>query len=251
MSTSNNTSDSFSLMKLCGRMIFNGSNFNDWIRKIRMVTRYEDKEYVLDKELKEINEETATPEEITEYRAHKKDATMMSCIMLATMTTELQKSDDDYYPFEMHQDFMERYHQSTRQKRYEIIASMITTKMKDGESITTHLQKMQRFVDRLLKLNVYFNKELAIDIILYTFPPCYDQFRLSYYMNKEEVTLRKLQGLLRTAESNLCYTPKPERRKRSGAKDVIYSIIIMHNSKQETTSSIELIIESNTSVFCM
>ena len=58
MSTPNNNtfgstpSGSFSLMNLCGKVIFDGSNFNDWIRNIRMVTRYEDKEYVLDKELK-------------------------------------------------------------------------------------------------------------------------------------------------------------------------------------------------------
>ena len=129
--------------------------------------------------------------------------TKVSYIMLATMTAELQKSYEDYYPFEMHQDFMERYHQSARQERYKIIASMIKTKMKDGESITTHLQKMKRFVDRLLKLNVNFDEELAIDIILHSFPPCYDQFRMTYHMNKEEVTLRKLQGLQRTAESSL------------------------------------------------
>ena len=112
--------------------------------------------------------------------------------MIATMTAELQKSYEDYYPYEMYHDLMERYHQSARKERYEIIASMITTKMKDGEPITAHLQKMQRFVDCLLKLNVNFDEELAIDIILHSLPSCYDQFRMTYHMNKEEVTLSKL-----------------------------------------------------------
>ena len=62
---------------------------------------------------------------------------------------------------------------------------------------------MQGFVDRLLKLNVNFDEELAIDIILHSLPPCYDQFHMAYHMNKEEITLNKLQGLLRTAESSL------------------------------------------------
>ena len=35
---------------------------HDWIRNIRMAIRYEEKEYVLDRELKEIDEVTATPE---------------------------------------------------------------------------------------------------------------------------------------------------------------------------------------------
>ena len=55
-------SGSFSLMNLCRRVIFDGSNFNDWIRNIRLAIRYEDKEYVLDKELKEIDVTTFTPE---------------------------------------------------------------------------------------------------------------------------------------------------------------------------------------------
>ena len=87
-----NSSGSFSLMNLCGRVIFDGSNFNDWIRNIRMVTHYEDKEYVLDEKLKEININTASAKEIAVFEAHERDATKFHCIMLATMNIELQKS---------------------------------------------------------------------------------------------------------------------------------------------------------------
>ena len=125
-------------MNLCGRVIFDGSNFMDWIRNIRMVTRYEDKEFVLDKELKEL-ESSTTLEEIPEYQAHERDVTKVACIMFGTMTADLQNSYEEYYPFEMLQDLMDRYHQSARQERYEIISSMITTQMKDGEPITGHM----------------------------------------------------------------------------------------------------------------
>ena len=87
---------------------------------------------------------------------------------------------------------MERYHQSARQERYEIIYSMITIKIKDSEPITVYLQKMQMFVDHLLKLNVNFDEELVIDNILHSLPPCYDYFRMTYHVNKEEATLSKL-----------------------------------------------------------
>ena len=62
--------------------------------------------------------------------------------MLATMTAELQKYYEVFDPYKMNQDLLERYHQSARQERYEIITSMITTKMRDEESVTAHLQKM-------------------------------------------------------------------------------------------------------------
>ena len=91
-----NPNDSFTLTNLCGKVIFDGSNFNEWIRNIRMITRYEDKEYVLDRELKVVNEATNTPEELLEFIAHEKDATKVSCIMMATMTPELQKSYEDF-----------------------------------------------------------------------------------------------------------------------------------------------------------
>ena len=81
-----------------------------------MVTQYENKEYVLDKELK-VPDPTSTPEELAEYEVHERDATKVACIMMATMSAELQKSYEDYYPFEMHQDLMDRYHQSARQER--------------------------------------------------------------------------------------------------------------------------------------
>ncbi|CAH1412193.1 unnamed protein product [Lactuca virosa] len=190
-------------MNLCQKVTFDGSNFNEWMRYIRMITRYEDKEYVLDEKLERINPEEATPEEMAAFEAHERDATKVHCIMLATMNLELQKSYEDMYPYEMHQDLLDRYHQSARQERYEIITNMITAKMGSGESLTAHLQRMQRYVDRLLKLNVKFDEDLAIDIILHSLPSCYSQFRMTYHMNKEEVTLSKLQGLLRTAESNL------------------------------------------------
>ena len=83
------SSGSFSLMNLCGRVIFDGNNFNDWICNIKMVNRYEDKEYVLSKELKEVDMNTATPEEIAAFETHECDATKVHCIMLATMTAEL------------------------------------------------------------------------------------------------------------------------------------------------------------------
>ncbi|KAL7607834.1 hypothetical protein Lser_V15G09770 [Lactuca serriola] len=149
-----------------------------------MALRYEDKEEILDKELVEINESTTTPKEITEYKAQCKEATKVSCIMLATITPELQKFYEDYWHYDMHQDLIEKYHQIARQERYEIVSSSITTKMKDGESITTHLQRMRRYVDRFLQLNVNFDEDLAIDIILHSLPPCYEQFKMNYHMNK-------------------------------------------------------------------
>jgi len=62
-----------------------------------MVTRYEDKEYVLKEKLKEININIVSVEEIAAFEAHERDVTNVHCIMLTTMTAELQKPYEDMY----------------------------------------------------------------------------------------------------------------------------------------------------------
>ena len=85
-----------------------------------MALNYEEKEYVLIKQLNEIDKSKATPEEIV----------------------ELQWFYEDYWPYQICKELTENYHQRACQQRYEIVMQFIMTKMKDGESITTHLQCM-------------------------------------------------------------------------------------------------------------
>jgi len=61
-----------------------------------MALRYEDKKYVLNKPLNEIDESKASPKEIVDYGAYYKHATKVSCIMVATMTPKLQRFYEDY-----------------------------------------------------------------------------------------------------------------------------------------------------------
>jgi hypothetical protein len=209
MSTPNDASGSsssnhnFSLLNICSKVTLDGTNYNDWMRNIKMALRFEDKEYVLDKELGEIDEEIATPEELATYKKHYVDATKVACIMVATMTPELQKFYEDYWPYEMNKDLIEKYHKRARQEKYEIVKSLISSKMKDGESVSGHVQRMQRYVDRLVRLNVHIDEELAIDIVLNSLPSCYDQFILTYHLNNSETTLSQLHNLLRTAETGM------------------------------------------------
>ena len=55
---------------------------------------------------------------------------------------------------------------------------------------------MQRYVECLVKLNVHFDEELPIDIVLNSLPSCYDQFILTYHLNNIETTLAELHNLL-------------------------------------------------------
>ena len=71
-------------------MTFDGTNYNDLMRNINMALCFKGKENVLEKEINEIVEEKTTPEELAAYKKHYNDAIKVDCIMVATMTPELQ-----------------------------------------------------------------------------------------------------------------------------------------------------------------
>ncbi|KAL7604688.1 hypothetical protein Lser_V15G19941 [Lactuca serriola] len=103
----------------------------------------------------------------------------------------------------MNKDLMEKYHKRSRQENYKVVKSLKARKIKDGELVSSHVQRMQRYVDRLVRLNVHFDEELDIDIVLNSLPSCYDQFILTYHLNNNETTLSQFHNLLRIAEAGM------------------------------------------------
>ncbi|KAI3768716.1 hypothetical protein L2E82_19546 [Cichorium intybus] len=168
-----------------------------------MALRYENKEYVLETELVDVDPETATPEEIASYQKHSDDATKVACIMIATMNPELQRIYEDYWPFEMHKELAEKFRKQERIERCEVVKDFTNSKPKDGESICAHVQRMQGYVERLRKLMMPVPEELAIDIVLNSLPSSYDQFRLAYHLNNNQANLTELHRMLRVAEDGM------------------------------------------------
>ena len=201
--SSSTNQEKFSLLSLCSKMTLDGSNYSDWLMNIKLALRYEDKEYVLDKEFKELDEATLSPEEYAEYKKHYEDATKVACIMVATMTPELQRFYEDYWPYEMNKDLKEKFRKRARQEKYEVVKALMACKLRDGESMCNHVQRMQRYVERLKRLNVVIDDEFAIDIVLNSLPSSYDQFILTYHLNNTKTTLAELHNSLLTAEAGM------------------------------------------------
>lgn len=126
-SPSSSNNNNFSLLNICSKVKLDGTNYNVWMRNIKMAIRFEDKEYVLERPLDEIHEEKATPEEKVAYMKQYNDATKVDCIMVATMNLELQRHYDDYWPYEMNKDLMEKYYKWARQEKYEVVKSLIAS----------------------------------------------------------------------------------------------------------------------------
>ncbi|KAK8632173.1 hypothetical protein V6N13_028950 [Hibiscus sabdariffa] len=148
----------------------------------------------------------------TKFKKHMDDTVDVGCLMLATMTPELQKQHEDMVAYEMIQNLKEIYEEQARQERYETSKALFQCKMSEGSLVGAHVIKMMGYIQALGKLGFPLNIELAIDVVLQSLSDSFNQFVLNFNMNEINKTLPQLLGMLRTAKSNM---------KKSGSKSIL------------------------------
>ncbi|KAK8593576.1 hypothetical protein V6N12_045653 [Hibiscus sabdariffa] len=196
----NNT---ISLRSLLEKEKLNGINFLDWFRNLRIVLKQERKEYVIEEAVPNDPGPNASRADKDKFKKHMDDMVDVGCLMLATMTPELQKQHENMVAYEMIQNLKEIYEGQTRQERYETSKALFQCKMSEGSSVGAHVIKMMGCIQTLEKLGFALNDELATDVILQSLPDSSNQFVLNFNMNEINKTLPQLLGMLRTAESNM------------------------------------------------
>ncbi|KAL0430479.1 UNVERIFIED_CONTAM: hypothetical protein Sradi_0673900 [Sesamum radiatum] len=73
---------------------FNGTNYNDWLMNLKIVLDFENQGYVLDKPLPVTLPEGSSPEECLTFEKWHEDNRKVRNIILASMTSEIQKQYD-------------------------------------------------------------------------------------------------------------------------------------------------------------
>ena len=125
-STSNLT-----LLSILSKDKLTGPNYLDWIRALRIALRYEDKVYLLDEDLPILDDE-ASPEAVAEYEKHDMESRKVACLMLASMSPELQKSFENMGAFEISEQLREMFQEQARQERFQVVKSLMECKHQDG-----------------------------------------------------------------------------------------------------------------------
>src|SRR5438132_6913861 len=95
------SSSSFSLRSVLEKEKLSGTNFIDWIRNLRIVLKQERKDYVLENPIPPEPAAKAPPVERAAYKKHTDDAVDATCLMLATMNSELQKQSENMMAFDI------------------------------------------------------------------------------------------------------------------------------------------------------
>ncbi|KAL4302552.1 hypothetical protein GQ457_10G011590 [Hibiscus cannabinus] len=205
----NNT---ISLRSLLETEKLNGINFLDWLCNLRIVLKQERKEYVIEEPFPNDPGANAPKVDKNKFNKHMDDMLDVGCLMLATMTPELQKQHEDMVAYEMIQNIKEIYEGQARQERYETTKALFQCKMSEGSPVGAHVIKMMVYIQTLEKLSFALNDELAIDVVLQSLLNSFNQFVLNFNMNEINKTLPQLLGMLRTVEGNM---------KKGGSKSIL------------------------------
>ncbi|KAL0416493.1 UNVERIFIED_CONTAM: hypothetical protein Slati_3481200 [Sesamum latifolium] len=145
---------------------FNGTNYNDWLRNLRIVLDFKIRA-ILDKPLSTALPEGSSPEERYTFDKWLEDNCKVRSIILALMTNEIQKQYDrlENVPSIMLR-MKEVYAVPDRHIRYAATKAFLGTKMAEGSSVESHGIKMLFLVEKLKDLKSELENDTYIDVIL-------------------------------------------------------------------------------------
>ena len=110
----------------------------DWPRNLRIFLRAEKIAYVLDALLPvspsvdaSIN---ASVKDQIAYQKHLDDSIIVACIMLASMSSRLQKQHEAMIAYDIVAHLKELFHEQARSKRFEVSKMFFCSRMQEGTS---------------------------------------------------------------------------------------------------------------------
>ncbi|MFV0960673.1 hypothetical protein QML37_29940, partial [Klebsiella pneumoniae] len=160
-------------------------------------------EYVLNSPLPDVYADDATAEDKAKYYRHVDDEHEVSCLLVAMMSTDLQKRFENHSSFFIMDQLKKMFQEQSKVERYNVTKAFLACKMAEGSSVSAHMLKMMSYAEQLERFGLPLDKSLAIDIVLNSLPASFSGFILNYHMHGMEKSLEELHGLLKTAESDM------------------------------------------------
>ncbi|KAJ9546428.1 hypothetical protein OSB04_018971 [Centaurea solstitialis] len=195
MASTVTSTNNLSLRSILEKDKLTGSNFLDWERNLMIVLRHERKWYVLEEPLGEAPPANAPAAARNAHKKHSDDLLDVACLMLATMSPDLQAGLINTNAYDMIRQLRDMFQTQARTERYDATKAFNECKMVKGTSVSDHVMKMKRHLDHL--------ERLATDTILNSLSEDYRPFVVNYNMNNMEKTIAELHSMLKTAELNM------------------------------------------------
>ena len=140
---------SLSLRSILDTNKLTGPNYMDWLRNLKIVLSSEKLSYILDTPGLNPLGDDATEEDMATYKMWQNDSLTVKCIMLASMTNELQRQHESMDTQSILINLKDLYGEQSRTARYEVSKQLFRARMIEGTSIQEHVLKVIDLITRL------------------------------------------------------------------------------------------------------
>ncbi|KAJ1381434.1 gag-polypeptide of LTR copia-type [Sesbania bispinosa] len=180
-----------------------GSNFDDWYRTLRIVLMHERLIDVIDKPVVPQPEDQNNVEATNAHKKYLEDYMSTKCLLLASMSSELQRQHEDMEPAEIINHLKKMYGGQSRTARYQVSKNLFKSIMTANAQAGPHVLKMINLIEQLEKSGCRLGKELSQDLILQSLLGTFSQFIVNFNMNKMDCDLHEMLNLLIDYENQI------------------------------------------------
>ncbi|PWA38250.1 zinc finger, CCHC-type [Artemisia annua] len=158
------------------------SNFLDWYRNLRNILTAEDTltyvEHPIPATPVPPTPDQQVPDDVLIAHAQWGKASKdIACLMLISMTPELQKNMEHFGAYDMLKELKTMFTQQVKQELLVTVQAFHACKHKEGQSVSTYVLKMKGYLDRLECLGHTMSSVLAVSMILTSLNKDFDGFR--------------------------------------------------------------------------
>jgi gag-polypeptide of LTR copia-type len=121
----------------CGLM-----NFKDLHRNLRIILRHEKKEYILTETPPNKPSDKAEKSVREKYNKFIDDELNVSCLMVATRSSELQKTFETRGAFDIMDKLKKIFQEKAQTEMCNLTKALMKCSMRDNESVSTHIFKV-------------------------------------------------------------------------------------------------------------
>ncbi|GKG24504.1 hypothetical protein Tco_0395132, partial [Tanacetum coccineum] len=92
--------------------------------------------------------------------------TEIACLMLRSMTSELHRQFELYYPYDMIQELRSMFEKQAGVEKFDLIRSFHACKQEEGKPVADYVLKMKGYVEQLERLGYVLPQDISVGLIL-------------------------------------------------------------------------------------
>lgn len=119
-----------------------GANYDDWYRNLRIVLMHEKLRYIIDKPAKTAPADPNDVETTKTYLKYLDEYLSAKCIMLASVSLELQRQHENMEPPAIIEHLRKMYGGQSRTAKYQLFKALSKSSLTTNAQVGPHVLKM-------------------------------------------------------------------------------------------------------------